>query len=70
MAEVMADTRTACVTNLASTNPLEMVLATARPKKAPKRLVTAASMMACRAVRTFVPTTVAMAFAVSWKPLV
>jgi hypothetical protein len=42
-----------------------MVLATARPKKEPIGLVTAASMMACRGVKTLVPTTVAMLLAVS-----
>lgn len=46
-----------------------MVLATAVPQKAPMRLVTAASMMAWRGVRTRVETTVAIALAASWKPL-
>ena len=56
---------TCCVTKALSTSPLEMVLATARPKKAPSRFVQAASTMAWRGVSTFVPTTVAMEFAVS-----
>ena len=46
-----------------------MVLATAVPQKAPIRLVQAASMIAWRGVSTRVETTVAMALAASWKPL-
>jgi hypothetical protein len=61
---------TSCVTNFASTNPDEIVFATARPKNAPNKFVTAASMIACRGVSTFVPTTVAMAFRRVVKPLV
>ena len=44
-------------------------MATAVPQKAPTRLVNAASMIACRGVSTRVETTVAMALAASWKPL-
>ena len=46
-----------------------MVLATAVPQKAPTRLVSAARRIACRGVSTRVETTVAMALAASWKPL-
>ena len=42
-----------------------MVFATASPKNEPMRFVTAASRIAWRGVRTLVPTTVAMEFAVS-----
>ena len=48
-----------------STRPEAMVWATAAPVIAPSRLVTVASMMAWRGVSTLVPTTVAMALAVS-----
>ena len=58
-------TSTPCVTNRAAYSPLEKILATASPKKAPNRFVIAARMMASRGVSTFVPTTVAMALAVS-----
>ena len=51
--------------NWASTMPLMMVFATAAPHMAPSRLVMAARMIACRGVSTRVPTTVAMALAVS-----
>src|SRR5437667_1066408 len=51
------------------TSPEEMVLATAVPHIAPSRFVSAASTTAWRGVKTFVETTVAMEFAVSWKPL-
>ena len=60
-----AQMSTCCVMNCCSTSPDEIVFATARPKNAPNRFVTAASRMAWRGVRTFVPTTVAMALAVS-----
>src|SRR4051812_3681714 len=46
-----------------------MVFATASPRKAPIKLATVARMIAARGVRTFVETTVAIALAVSWKPL-
>src|SRR5256885_14169178 len=47
------------------TRPDEMVLATAVPAIAPRRLVPAARTTAWRGVRTFVETTVAMELAVS-----
>ena len=65
MAASSPHTSTPCVTDRASTSPLEKVLATASPKKASNRFVIAARMMASRGVSTFVPTTVAMALAVS-----
>ena len=46
-----------------------MVLATAVPKNAPNKFIVAANMTALPGERTFVATTVAMEFAVSWKPL-
>jgi len=56
-------------TNRASTRPEETVLATANPASAPIRLVHAAIKIAWRGVSTLVETTVAIEFAVSWKPL-
>src|SRR6266478_6065745 len=53
----------------ASTKPLPPVEATAPPRSAPVKLKNAAIAMACRGVRTLVETTVAMALAASWKPL-
>src|SRR5689334_20438170 len=47
-----------------------MVLATAVPDKAPTRSKMAAMATAWVGVRTLVPTEVAMALAVSWKPLI
>jgi hypothetical protein len=57
------------VTAFVSTRPLPMVFATAVPASAPRRFQKEAQATASRGVRTFVDTTVAMAFAVSWKPL-
>src|SRR5688572_7800320 len=51
-----------------SSRPDEMVLATAVPYIAPTRFVDAARTIASRGVSTLVETTVAMEFAVSWKP--
>src|ERR1044071_7679546 len=56
-------------TSFVSTSPEVIVLATAVPHIAPSRFVVAASNTACRGVRTFVETTVAIELAVSWKPL-
>ena len=47
------------------TSPEEIVFATAVPHIAPRRFVQAASNTACRGVRTFVETTVAIELAVS-----
>src|SRR3954470_4655060 len=52
-----------------STKSLPIVLATAVKARAPRRLKTVARAMAWRGVMTRVETLVAMAFAVSWKPL-
>jgi hypothetical protein len=52
-----------------STNPAPMVLATAVPAKAPMKLKNVAMSSAYSARRARVATEVAMAFAVSWKPL-
>src|SRR3990167_188474 len=57
------------ITTSVSTRPEAMVLATAVPRKAPIRFVTAASITACVGVSTLVATTVAIELAVSWKPL-
>src|SRR5437588_4419938 len=57
------------VTISVSTKPLPTVVATAPPRSAPVRLKNAAIAIACRGVRTLVETTVAMALAASWKPL-
>src|SRR4051812_24903877 len=57
------------VTTFTSTCPEPIVLATAVPINAPIKLHAAASAMAWRGVRTLVDTTVAIALAASWKPL-
>src|SRR6478735_3893610 len=57
------------LTTPASTMPPLMVFATAVPASAPTRLKKAASQIAWRGVRTLVETTVAIALAASWKPL-
>ena len=54
----------------ASMRPDPIVSATRTPKKAPKRLASAASRSAIRGVRARVETEVAIALAESWKPLV
>src|SRR5690606_36548841 len=56
-------------TTSVSTSPEAMVLATAVPMKAPMRFMVAASITACPGDSTLVATTVAIEFAVSWKPL-
>src|SRR4029078_6481868 len=56
-------------TTLLSISPEEIVLATAVPHIAPSMLVIAARITAWPGVSTFVATTVAIEFAVSWKPL-
>src|SRR6478735_578678 len=56
-------------TTSALTMPVEIVFATAVPAKAPARFITAARITAWPGVSTFVPTTVAIELAVSWKPL-
>jgi hypothetical protein len=58
------------VISFSSKNPLEMVLATSVERKAPIRLRTAASRTAVRGFSAPVATGPAMAFALSWKPLV
>ena len=65
MPPIKAQTMVVVVTKWASTSPLPIVVATAVPINAPKRFVEAASRMACRGVRTLVPTTVAIELAVS-----
>jgi hypothetical protein len=50
--------------------PLPIVLATAVPVKAPTKFKTAASIIAVLSGRTPVLTTVAIALAVSWNPLI
>ena len=57
------------VTSLASTIPLPMVAATLVETIAPAKLSTAAMMMALLTDKARVDTQVAMALAVSWKPL-
>ncbi len=60
---------TACVVVASSTRPAPIVLATAVPANAPMKLNEAAIRIACDGRRARVATEVAMAFAVSWKPL-
>src|SRR5947207_11712600 len=68
-AAISAHSTVANVTALVSTRPLPIVDATAPPSNAPVRLKNAAIAIAWRGVRTLVETTVAMALAASWKPL-
>src|ERR671935_2228829 len=59
-----------CVARFASMRPLATFFATAVVTKGPARFATAATSTATRGVTARVPTEVAIAFAVSWKPLV
>src|SRR5919197_510355 len=59
-----------CVARFASIRPFATFFATAVVTKAPARLATAAISTATRGVTARVPTEVAIAFAVSWKPFV
>src|ERR687888_86657 len=72
--QAIAPTRAAisvcCVARFASMRPLATFFATAVVTKAPARLATAAISTAARGVTARVPTEVAIAFAVSWKPFV
>ena len=58
------------VTRSWDTMPLAMVAATESERKAPTRLSTAATLTAVRGLKAPVAMEVAMALAVSWKPLV
>ena len=69
MAPMSADAMIVCVVVCSSTRPLPIVLATAVPANPPMKLKAAAIRMAVRGARARVATDVAMAFAVSWKPL-
>ena len=69
MAASSAQSTVAMVMTFVSTIPFPMVDATAVPIRAPVRLKNAASAIACRGVSTLVETTVAIALAASWKPL-
>ena len=60
---------TVCVVVASSTRPLPIVFATAVPAKAPMKLNEAAMRIAYWGRRARVATDVAIAFAVSWKPL-
>ena len=59
----------ACVVLASLTSPAPIVLATAVPANAPMKLNAAAIAMACDGRSAWVATEVAMAFAVSWNPL-
>ncbi len=69
MAPNSAPSTTVCETMAGSAKPEAMVLATAVPVTAPTKLQRPAMSTAVRIGRTPVETTVAMAFAASWKPL-
>ena len=68
-APTRAASTTCCVTIAGSANPEAIVLATAVPPMAPKKFNIPAQMTAVRTGSTPVETTVAIAFAASWKPL-
>ena len=53
-----------------STISFVIVFATPVNVIAPKKFIIAAKIMACRGFKAFVETEVAMAFAVSWNPLI
>src|ERR671937_2245061 len=59
-----------CVARFASMSPFATFFATAVVTKAPAKFATAATSTATRGVTARVPTEVAIAFAVSWKPFV
>ena len=71
--QTMAPTRAAATTSPPSAcgviSPAPMVLATAVPVSAPTKLAVALMAIATRGLRARVLTEVAMALAVSWKPL-
>ncbi len=69
MAEARAATITSGTIRCTSASPEAMVVATWVPSRAPPKFRQAAMKMALRADMTPVETTVAMALAVSWKPL-
>ena len=69
MAPRSAAARTTWVVDASATSPLPIVLATAVPAKAPMKLNDAAMRIACWGLKARVATEVAIAFAVSWKPL-
>src|ERR687885_918894 len=70
IAPARAASSVCCVARFASISPLATFFATAVVTKAPARLATAAMSTATRGVTARVPTEVAIAFAVSWKPFV
>src|SRR6185436_5030170 len=69
IAPASAQISTSCVAIAGSISPDAIVVATALPHSAPNKFVQAAISTACRGVSTFVATTVAIEFAVSWNPL-
>ena len=69
IAPMSADATTTCVVVCSSTRPAPMVFATAVPAKAPMKLNAVAISSAYCGRSARVATDVAIAFAVSWKPL-
>ncbi len=69
IAPMSAAATTAWVVVASSTRPAPIVLATAVPANAPMKLNAVAIRIAWRGCRARVATDVAIAFAVSWKPL-
>ena len=69
MAPTRAAMTTAWVVVASSTRPAPIVLATAVPANAPMKLNEAAMRIASRGWSALVATDVAIAFAVSWNPL-
>ena len=63
--DIKAAAITCILTATASTNPSEIVFATAVPQSAPSKFITAASIIAVRGVSAFVEIEVAIAFAES-----
>ncbi len=69
MAPMSAAATTAWLSNCVWIRPEPTVLATSVPMRAPVKLATALIRIACCGFRARVLTLVAIAFAVSWKPL-
>src|SRR5438105_587278 len=69
IAAINAEMTSACVDSSGETIPLPTVVATAVPDNAPTKFSTPAMSTARPGDRTRVATTVAIALAVSWKPL-
>ena len=69
IAPIRADATTTWSASVWSTSPDPIVFATAVPESAPTKFAVADSRIACSGLSARVDTEVAIALAVSWKPL-